>query len=97
MADRYEVDDEGNAVAETAAPADDPLRRQVEATLRFVALSTAVGLVVIAILALAIPSIRGVMILVGLVYLITSVTAYIFLRRNFNARLQHAGRSPEDA
>ncbi|HKZ14591.1 MAG TPA: hypothetical protein VJL81_12185 [Solirubrobacterales bacterium] len=93
MADPYEVDDEGNLVAaEDSAAEIDPeatevLRRQVEVTLRFMALSTMVGLVVIAILAIAVSSIRGVMILVGIVYLLTSAGAYWYLRRNFNARL----------
>lgn len=64
------------------------LRRQVEATLRFMRLSTIVGLVVVVILAIAVPSIRGVMILVGIVYLLTSVAAYAYLRRNFKARLE---------
>jgi hypothetical protein len=88
MADPYEVDDEGNAVAETEVAADDPMRRQVEATLRFMALSTVVGLVIIAILAVILADQRGVMILVGIVYLVTSVTAYWFLRRSFNERLR---------
>ncbi len=67
---------------------DDPLRRQVEATLRFMALATLVGLVIIAILAIVVSSIRGVMTLVGLVYLVTSLAAYLYLRRNLNARLK---------
>jgi ABC-type xylose transport system permease subunit len=94
MADPYEVDDQGNAVAESDSVAErDPeadatLRRQVDATLRFMALSTVVGLVIIAILAVVLSDVRGVMILVGLVYLVTSVVAYIFLRRTFNNRLK---------
>jgi hypothetical protein len=79
--DPHEVDDEGDPAA------DDPLRRQVEATLRFMALTTAIGLAIIVILAIAISSIRGVLILVGLVYLLTSVAAYWYLRRKFAARL----------
>jgi hypothetical protein len=88
VADPYEVDDEGDAVAETEVAADDPMRRQVEATLRFMALSTIVGLVVIAVLAVILSDQRGLMILVGFVYLLTSLTAYWFLRRNFNERLK---------
>jgi hypothetical protein len=93
MADPYEVDDQGNPVVEAgdAAEADpavmEAMRRQVDATLRFMALSTIVGLVVIAVLAVAISSIRGVMILVGIVYLLTSAAAYWYLRRTFEARL----------
>jgi ABC-type xylose transport system permease subunit len=94
MADPYEVDDQGNAVAEPDSiteidpEAEAALRRQVDATLRFMALSTVVGVVIIAILAVVLSDIRGVMILVGLVYLITSVVAYMFLRRTFNKRLK---------
>ncbi|MBS1883716.1 MAG: hypothetical protein JSS97_12250 [Actinobacteria bacterium] len=93
MADPYEVDAEGNPVAEGDPGADaDPaatevLRRQVEATLRFMALSTVVGLVVIVVLAVVLADIRGVLILVGIVYLFTSLAAYWYLRRNFMARL----------
>lgn len=99
MVDPYEVDAEGNPVAEADSVAEDDvaverdpaaeaaLRRQVDATLRFMALSTLVGLVIIAILAAVLADIRGVMILVGFVYLVTSVAAYWYLRRTFNARL----------
>ncbi|HVS99209.1 MAG TPA: hypothetical protein VHE08_01700 [Solirubrobacterales bacterium] len=68
--------------------ADDPLRRQVEATLRFMATSTIVGLVIIAILAVVLSGARGVLILVGIVYLLTSLAAYWYLRRTLNARLK---------
>ena len=94
MSDPYEVDDQGNPVAEADAVAEvDPaateaLRRQVDATLRFMALSTIVGLVIIAILAVVLADIRGVLILVGFVYLVTSAAAYWYLRRTFNARLE---------
>lgn len=91
MADPDEVDDQGNpgvdAAPEADAAAQQAMRRQVEATLRFMALSTIVGLVVIAVLAVAVAGIRGVMILVGIVYLLTSAAAYWYLRRNFEARL----------
>ena len=93
VADPYEVDAEGNPVAEadsageTDPVATEALRRQVEATLRFMALSTVVGLVIIAILAVVLADIRGVLILVGFVYLVTSAAAYWYLRRTFNARL----------
>jgi hypothetical protein len=82
MADPYEIDDEGSPVA------DDPLRRQIEATLRFMALTTVIGLVVIAVLAVVLADVRGVMILVGIVYLLTSVAAYWYLRRSLMGRLR---------
>ena len=78
MADPYDLDDQGNPLAETDSvgeidpAATEALRRQVDATLRFMALSTIVGVVIIAILAIAVSSVRGVMILVGIVYLVTS-------------------------
>ena len=89
MADPYEVDDAGEPVAE-ADPAADALRRQIEQTLRFMRLQTAIGLVVIAVLAILLSGIRGVLILVGIVYLLTSLGAYWYLRRNFMARLERA-------
>lgn len=94
MADPYEVDSEGNPVAEADSAVEiDPeatkaLRRQIQATLRFMTLSTVVGVVIIAILAVVLSDSRGVLILVGLVYLVTSVVAQIYLRRNFAARLK---------
>ncbi len=106
MADPYEVDDEGRPVAEadeadgdaaavadaaTDADAQAVLRRQIDQTLHFMAISTLVGLVVIAVLAIAVPSIRGVMILVFVVYLVTSLVARWYLRRNFMARLEGPG------
>ena len=93
MADPYDLDDQGNPLAETDSvgeidpAATEALRRQVDATLRFMALSTIVGVVIIAILAIAVSSVRGVMILVGIVYLVTSAAAYWYLRRTFKARL----------
>jgi hypothetical protein len=78
------VDDEGNPVA------DDPVRRQVEATLRFMLRVTIGGLVIIAILAALLSGIRGVLILVGIVYLVTSLTAYVYVRRRFSATLNRS-------
>lgn len=103
MADPYEVDDEGNPVAE-AEPAGewDPaaeavLRRQIQSTLRFMTLSTVVGVVIIAILAVVLKDSRGVMILVGIVYLVTSVVAQLYLRRKLDARLKRGPLpQPED-
>ena len=94
MPDPYEVDDEGNPVV-AAEPADEPdpaaeavLRRQIEQTLRAMALSAVIGLIVIVVIAIAVPSIRGVMILVGIVYLASSLAARWYLRRQFMSRLK---------
>jgi hypothetical protein len=90
VGDTDEVDDEGNLVAAAGADptATEALRRQVEATLRFMALSTIVGLAIIAVLAVVLSGVRGLLILVGIVYLLTSLTAYWYLRRTLNARLE---------
>jgi hypothetical protein len=99
----YEVDDEGRPAAEAgteaeaeSADASDPaaeaaIRHQVAQTLRVMALSTLVGLVVIVVLAIAVSSIRGVMILVGIVYLLSSLGAQWYLRRRFVAQLKGPG------
>jgi ABC-type bacteriocin/lantibiotic exporter with double-glycine peptidase domain len=94
----YDVDDEGNpAAAAEPAPEPDPaaeavLRRQIEQTLRAMALSTVIGLIVIAVIAIVAPRIRGVMILVFFVYLVTSLAARWYLRRQFMARLESGSR-----
>jgi hypothetical protein len=100
MADPYEVDAQGNPIAEADRAAEnDPaateaLRRQVDATLRFMALTTVIGLVIIAILAVLLADIRGVMVFVGIVYLLTSAAAYWYLRRTLTARLKR-GAPPD--
>ncbi|MBS1679869.1 MAG: hypothetical protein JST08_21075 [Actinobacteria bacterium] len=96
MSNPYEVDDEGRPVAEAESAAPDPaaeavIRGQVERTLRAMALSTLVGLIVIIVIAVVVPSIRGVMILVGIVYLLSSLGARWYLRRQFLARLKSSG------
>ncbi len=103
MADPYEVDDDGNPVAEAESAGEwDPaaeavLRRQIHATLRFMTLSTVIGVVIIAILAVVLKDSRGVMILIGIVYLVTSVVAQIYLRRTLTARLKRGPLpQPED-
>jgi hypothetical protein len=90
--DPYEVDDEGNPVVE-AEPAVDPsaeegaMRRQIETTLRFMRLQTAIGIVVILALIIFVSSIRGVMVVVGIIFAFSSLGAYWWLRRNLNSRL----------
>jgi hypothetical protein len=85
----YEVDAAGEPVAEHAdAAAGTAMRRQVDAVLRFMVISTLVGLLIIAVLAVVVSGIRGVLILVGAVYLLTSLGAYLYLRRTLNKRLE---------
>jgi ABC-type bacteriocin/lantibiotic exporter with double-glycine peptidase domain len=94
VADPYKVDADGNPGAEAESTGEwDPraeaaLRRQIAATLRFMTLSTVVGVVIIAILAVVLKDSRGVMILIGIVYLVTSVVAQLYLRRSFENRLK---------
>jgi predicted anti-sigma-YlaC factor YlaD len=90
--DPYEVDDEGNPAVE-AEPAVDPsaeeaaMRRQIEQTLRFMRLQTTLGIVVIIALIIFVSSIRGVMVVVGIIFAFSSLGAYWWLRRSLNARL----------
>jgi hypothetical protein len=85
----YEVDADGEPIAEhDDAAADAAMRRQVEVTLRFMVVTTLIGLLVIAVLAVFASGIRGVLILVGAVYLLTSLGAYLYLRRTLNNRLE---------
>jgi len=87
--DPYEVDDGGNAVAE--APEEAAMRRQIERTLRFMRLQTTIGIVVILALIIFASSIRGVMILVLVIFSLSSLGAYWWLRRNLNSRLKGSG------
>jgi uncharacterized membrane protein len=95
--DPYEIDDEGRPVAEAddTEVRDDAeeaaMRRQIETTLRFMRLQTIVGLVVILALIAFLSDIRGVLILVLIIFAFSSFGAYWWLRRNLNARL---GRRP---
>lgn len=91
-----EVDEERRPVAEAEPAAPDPaaeamIRRQIEQTLRMMALATLIGLLVIVIVAVAVPGVRGVMILVGIVYLLGSLAARWYLRRQFMSRLDGPG------
>jgi hypothetical protein len=57
-------------------------RAAADRVLRWLLLSTVVGVVVIVILAIVISDQRGLLLAVGAVYLITSLTAYFTLRRS---------------
>jgi len=81
--DSYEIEDEAaDPSAEEAA-----MRRQIETTLRFMRLQTAIGIVVILALIVFMSSIRGVLILVLVIFAFSSLGAYWWLRRNLNSRL----------
>jgi heme/copper-type cytochrome/quinol oxidase subunit 2 len=85
----YEVNAAGEPVAEAPdGAANAAMRRQVDTTLRFMAITTLIGLLVIAVLAIFASGIRGVLILVGFVYLLSSLGAYFYLRRTLNNRLE---------
>jgi hypothetical protein len=98
VADPYEVDDEGNPVVEDATATDleaqAALRRQVEQTLRFMRVQTAVVFVVLLILIGVLSDIRGVLIIVTFVFLLTSGVAYTVLARTLHRRVLGGGRPP---
>ncbi|MGH2937780.1 MAG: hypothetical protein ACRDPE_06630 [Solirubrobacterales bacterium] len=98
MPDPYEVDDQGRPAAEASdeetAPAVDStaeeaaMRRQIETTLRFMRLQTIIGVIVILALIAFLSDIRGVLILVLIIFAFSSLGAYWWLRRNLNSRLR---------
>jgi drug/metabolite transporter superfamily protein YnfA len=57
-------------------------RAAADQVLRWLLLSTVVGVVVIVILAIVISDQRGLLLAVGGIYLITSLAAYFTVRRN---------------
>jgi O-antigen/teichoic acid export membrane protein len=57
-------------------------RRAADRLLRLVMLSTLIGVVVIVVLAIVISDQRGLLLLVGAFYLVTSLAAYFTLRRS---------------
>jgi hypothetical protein len=82
----------GTEAAAPDAAAPDPeaqaaLRRQVEQTLKFMRVQTAVGFVVLLILIAVLSSLRGIMIIVTFVFLLTSAVAYTFLARTLNRKV----------
>jgi uncharacterized membrane protein len=100
--DPSEIDNEGGPAAEAASdpevePAADrtteeaAMRRQIETTLRFMRLQTVIGIVVILALIAFLSDIRGVLVLVLVIFTFSSLGAYWWLRRNLNSRL--GGRS----
>lgn len=60
--------------------------------LRWLLLSTVLGVVVIVVLAIAISDQRGLLLLVGAVYLLTSLAAYFTLRRSLARELARQER-----
>jgi hypothetical protein len=67
-------------------------RAAADRLLRWVLLSTAGGALVIVVLALAIPDQRGLLLAVGAVYVVTSLTAYFTLRRSLARELARRER-----
>jgi ABC-type bacteriocin/lantibiotic exporter with double-glycine peptidase domain len=59
------------------------IRSQVEGALRTMTLSMVIGLVVIVVLAVLVSSLRGVLILAGVIYLFGSLGTQWYLRRRF--------------
>ena len=67
-------------------------RQAADRLLRMLLLSTAVGVVVLVVLAIAIPDQRGLFLIVAAVYLLTSLTAQFTLRRALNREVARAER-----
>jgi hypothetical protein len=76
-------------LAPTAEPTAEEaaMRRQIETTLRFMRLQTAIGIIVILALLIFMSSIRSVLVLVLIIFTFSSLGAYWWLRRSLNARL----------
>jgi uncharacterized membrane protein YqjE len=67
-------------------------RQAAERLLRLVLLSTLAGVVVIVVLAIVISDQRGLLLLVGAVYVLTSLGAYFSLRRSLNREVARRER-----
>ncbi|MGD9736854.1 MAG: hypothetical protein AB7V58_14810 [Solirubrobacterales bacterium] len=67
-------------------------RQAADRLLRMLMLSTLVGVLVIAILAFVIPDQRGLLLLIGAVYLVTSLVAQLTLRRSLNREIARRER-----
>jgi len=67
-------------------------RQAADRLLRMLLLSTLIGVVVIIVLAIVIPDQRGLFLLIGAVYLITSLAAQFTLRRTLNREVARSER-----
>jgi uncharacterized membrane protein YqjE len=67
-------------------------RQAADRLLRMLMLSTVIGVVVIVIVALLVPDQRGLFLLIGAVYLVTSLAAWFTIRRSLNREVARAER-----
>lgn len=67
-------------------------RQVADRVLRWLLLSTLFGVVIIVVLAIAISDQRGLLLLIGAVYLLTSLAAYFTLRRSLSRELARQER-----
>jgi uncharacterized membrane protein YqjE len=67
-------------------------RQAADRILRWLLLSTAIGVVVIVIVAIIVSDQRGLLLAVGAVYLVTSLAAYFTLRRSLERELARQDR-----
>ena len=67
-------------------------RQAADRLLRMLLLSTAIGVVVLVVLALVVPDQRGLFLLIAAVYLITSLVAQFSLRRTLNREVARTER-----
>ena len=67
-------------------------RQAADRLLRMLLLSTAIGVVVLVVLAIVVPDQRGLFLLIAAVYLITSLVAQLSLRRTINREVARTER-----
>jgi len=72
-------------------------RRAADRLLRWLLLSTLIGVVVIVVLAVVISDQRGLLLAIGAVYLITSLAAYFTVRRGLARELARQERRQVEA
>jgi uncharacterized membrane protein YqjE len=68
-------------------------RQAADRLLRMLMLSTVGGVVVIVIVALLVPDQRGLFLLIGAVYLVTSLAAWFTVRRSLNREVARQERA----
>jgi hypothetical protein len=72
-------------------------RKAADKMLRWLAFSTVVGTVIVVVAAIVVTEHRGLLLALGAVYLLTSVGAYIGLRRSLDRAFAEQARKRPDA
>jgi uncharacterized membrane protein YqjE len=71
-------------------------QRAAERILRTLLLSTLIGVVLVVVAAIVVSDHRGVLLLIGAVYLLTSLAAYFTLRRSLERELARQRQEPRE-